>query len=228
LWGQYHKTHSNEIVLSRVVLEKYEKHFANDTTAWDAARKAEHIQIQGELNDEQQAMGNKWLITDFITLGSPLAHSALLMADSVTEMGQRKAERELPTCPPVTEERKISYPVNYKAEDPIAKSQVERTTFCVHHAGHFAFTRWHNFYYAKDFVGGELSDVLGKGIIDQEVRTTNSFRNAIPFLNHTLYWGEVGQKKYINAESIGHLRRLILGTVSQKVETKAKAEKVEA
>lgn len=228
LWGQYHKTHSNEIVLSRTVLEEYEKHFANDTSTWKEERKAEHIKIQSELHDEQMAMGNKWLISDFITLGSPLAHSALLMADSMMEMEQRKAERELPTCPPVTEEKKISYPVNYKAEDPLTKAHVERTTYCVHHAGHFAFTRWHNFYYAKDFVGGELSDVLGKGIIDKEVRTTNSFRNAIPFLNHTLYWGEVGKKNIINAESIGHLRRIILETVPQKAGTKTKAEKVKA
>jgi hypothetical protein len=45
------------------------------------AKLSGYMALQSDLMMEQQARGNSWLITDFITLGSPLAHGELLMAD---------------------------------------------------------------------------------------------------------------------------------------------------
>src|SRR5262249_35906130 len=38
----------------------------------------------------------RWLITDFVTLGSPLAHAEFLIAASADDLAKRKFERELP------------------------------------------------------------------------------------------------------------------------------------
>ena len=45
----------------------------------------------------------RWLITDLVTLGSPLAHADFLLAKSAKEMDERILHREFPTCPPVRE-----------------------------------------------------------------------------------------------------------------------------
>src|SRR5271156_3595494 len=47
-----------------------------------------------------------WLVTDFVTLGSPLTHAHYLMCDGATEgelitdFKRRVTQREFPTCPP--------------------------------------------------------------------------------------------------------------------------------
>ena len=45
----------------------------------------------------------RWLITDLVTLGSPLAHADFLLAESTKEMDERILRWEFPTCPPVRE-----------------------------------------------------------------------------------------------------------------------------
>lgn len=41
-----------------------------------------------------------WLVTDLVTLGSPLAHADFLMAASAEAFAKDKQDRILPTCPP--------------------------------------------------------------------------------------------------------------------------------
>src|SRR5262249_23493330 len=45
----------------------------------------------------------RWLITDFVTLGRPLAHAEFLIAASADDLAKRKFERE-PESPPLREE----------------------------------------------------------------------------------------------------------------------------
>jgi hypothetical protein len=52
------------------------------------------------LHFEQRRLGARWLVTDFVTLGSPLAHARLLLARGEADFDRRVAERELPTAPP--------------------------------------------------------------------------------------------------------------------------------
>lgn len=59
---------------------------------------------QSEYLAELQSQGNKWLVTDFVTLGSPLAHASVLVARNEQEFTRKKEEREFPVCPPVLEE----------------------------------------------------------------------------------------------------------------------------
>ena len=52
----------------------------------------------------QTSSDPRWLITDFVTLGSPLAHAEFLIAASAEDLAQRKFERELPESPPLRED----------------------------------------------------------------------------------------------------------------------------
>jgi hypothetical protein len=132
---------------------------------------------QRHLLRELQRNGCPWLVTDFVTLGSPLAHADVLLASDRSGLLAKQAQREWPTCPPVLEKHRFSYPTNL----------VHRQ---LHHAAVFGPTRWSNLYFPQrwviwgDVVGGPLKGVFGKGINDYPVGT--SLRGG--FLSHTLYW----------------------------------------
>lgn len=132
---------------------------------------------QRKLLDEGVARGLDWRVTDFLTLGSPLAHAAMLMAGDADDLQQKLVERELPACPPVLEESLFSY----RKQDPIRKP---------HHAAVFGPTRWTNLYFPcravifGDLIGGELRPVFGHGIDDRPVHT----RQRANVFSHTLYW----------------------------------------
>jgi len=135
--------------------------------------------------DELKANGSLWRVTDFITLGSPLAHAAILLAHDATDLASKCALRELPRCPPALESsrhqggtlKRFSYPPTQTARTP-------------HQAAVFAPTRWTNLYFPchalvrGDLVGGPLQPVLGAGILDIPV-ATSLWRG---FLSHTHYW----------------------------------------
>ena len=42
----------------------------------------------------------RWLVSDLVTLGSPLAYARLLLADGPSDLKDKVRLRELPTCPP--------------------------------------------------------------------------------------------------------------------------------
>jgi hypothetical protein len=135
---------------------------------------------------ERRADRCPWLVTDFVTLGSPLGHGDLLLANSTADFRRRVRERELPTCPPELEKGDVfSFPVHYQTE-----SGDRRTTYVPHHAACFAVTRWTNLYFPNrwflrgDFVGGPLVPLFGQGVRDVPVATSK--RSG--WLAHTNYW----------------------------------------
>src|SRR5262249_28011099 len=134
-----------------------------------------------------------WLVTDFITLGSPLAHAALLLAKDGPELTARQEQRELPRCPPVEDDRRYSYKVTYRIAGRPSSIWV------LHYAAPFAVTRWSNVYVPArlgllgDPVGGRLQPIFGPGILDVPV-TEGALRFA-PFLSHVRYWRGPGRAK---------------------------------
>jgi hypothetical protein len=50
------------------------------------------------------AADTRWLITDLVTLGSPLSHAEFLMAKSKDDLRKRQQDREYPTSPPLRED----------------------------------------------------------------------------------------------------------------------------
>jgi pimeloyl-ACP methyl ester carboxylesterase len=134
-----------------------------------------------------------WLVTDFITLGSPLTHAYYLMCRGDTEeelradFDRRTREREFPTCPPrmLDGDRRLTY-VN--PNDHVRY---------YHHGGQFALTRWTNLYFPVsqllwgDAIGGEVGPVFGdpdsqSNVADLPVYTNIARRDV--FFAHVLYW----------------------------------------
>ncbi len=135
---------------------------------------------------EQRRNHFPWLVTDFITLGSPLAHGLLLMARSRAEFDRKKLQRELLTSPPQLEDgRRLSYRIEYNLANG-----APRSTRALNHAAVFAVTRWTNLFFPArfglkgDLIGGAISDAFGPGVIDVPVVTAT--RGG--WLAHTSYW----------------------------------------
>jgi hypothetical protein len=149
---------------------------AHNVAAWQEA--------QGVYSRELRAGKHPWLVTDFITMGSPLAHAELLMARTPHELNVKKAEREFPTCPPVLEEVVVD-------GTKVQKFTFQSTGLWVpHHGAVFGPTRWTNLYFEckqtvyGDVIGGPVQPAFGPGIRDIPVTTT---LNGGLF-SHTLYW----------------------------------------
>jgi hypothetical protein len=132
---------------------------------------------QTEMLNEMVQNGYNWRVTDFITLGSPLAHASILLAADREDLRHKQNSREFPTCPPELENGNFSYPPDRSQRTP-------------HHAAVFAPTRWTNLYFPSrlvfqgDLIGGPLSPVFGRGIRDVKVSTSLRWGLA----SHTLYW----------------------------------------
>ena len=137
-------------------------------------------EIQSLLWQEQRNLGNPWLISDLITLGSPLAHAAYLSASSINDLKERQAERELPTCPPLLEEGKFLF-TSHTGENAIPYPKK------LHHAALFAPTKWTNLYFQGDLIGGALAPIFGKGILDIPVIAKTKIGTYLP-TSHLKYW----------------------------------------
>src|SRR5262245_15937425 len=110
----------------------------------------------------------RWLVTDFVTLGSPLTYGAILQAVSAADFSEKTRLRELPTCPPnrSTRDRPGGFAVHLFYE---AAGHENDKTLILHHAAPVALTRWTNFFYQGDPVGGKLANIFGYGIRDIQV-----------------------------------------------------------
>lgn len=140
-----------------------------------------------------------WLVTDFVTLGSPLTHARYLMCngDSFKELdndfNRRLLEREFPSCPPTN-----------VAGDPdgwLAFTNPRTGKTKLHHGGLFALTRWTNLYFPMsqvfwgDAIGGPVAverngttvrPLFGTHIKDEKVYLDRPDR--ADFFTHTAYW----------------------------------------
>ena len=145
----------------------------------------------------------RWLISDFVTLGSPLTHAEFLLASSVADLHRRRREREIPTAPPFRERLD---PDVYAAARlhglPVAASAAETRLMCfpepahperwvLHHAAPFAVVRWTNVHdpsrlvFWGDVIGGPLRDTLGAAIDDIDLAEV---RGQARRFSHRLYW----------------------------------------
>ena len=130
----------------------------------------------------------KWLVTDFVTLGSALTHAYYLMCNGHTydellrDFDRRVEEREFPTCPPV----RLGGDGLLLFKNPRTKKRE------FHHGALFGLTRWTNLFFPLrqlfwgDAIGGQLAPIFGSHIEDIQVSTHNPPRDA--FFTHTAYW----------------------------------------
>jgi hypothetical protein len=170
LWQRRHHPPSTQPLelIKQPILEKYEKIREAPTSMTDTPR-----ELQSALWREQRQVGIQWKITDFVTLGSPLAHARFLMAANKEKLEERISQREYPSCPPQP---------NDPRDSQYGESLLKTETNCklLHHAALFACTRWTNLYFKKDFIGGPIDD-LGDWIDNKLVPPYGLFP-------HTRYW----------------------------------------
>ena len=145
--------------------------------------------------DELKAHGGQWRVTDFVTVGSPLAHAEILLAGNLADLSTKFSNRELSSCLPTLEStthdkrllRRFSYPLPDAARVP-------------HHAAVFGPTRWTNIYFPSrvliwgDMIGGKQA-CFGKGVQDKVVKT----RHCFGLLSHTRYWTPGNKNTSIDA-----------------------------
>lgn len=157
--------------------------------------------VQRRLWRECRERGVPWLVTDFITLGSPLAHGRLLLDTRASSLQRRQDDLELPMCPPMpslapsadADERSAAfYPT------VLRKGDLERGVLVGNHGAPFGPTRWTNLYFPArllvfgDPVGGPLRGVFGTGIRDVAVHHSGRHRpwwhRLLPLHDHLRYW----------------------------------------
>ena len=121
-----------------------------------------------------------WRITDLVTLGSPLAHADVLLADSPGEFRLGVAQREFPSCPPAEDDdrdRKLLVRT-------VKTSNGEQEVRILHHGAPFAVTRWTNLFFSGDFIAGPVQSLFGSGVKDVPL---HSIRGE-SWRSHTRYW----------------------------------------
>ena len=141
----------------------------------------------------------RWLITDFITLGSPLTHAGILLASDEASLLERIGQRQYPASPPVREildpknidrARDAGFVVDEKAPCLMA-FPLDQSFWQLHHAAPFAVVHWTNIYdparlvFMGDVISGPLAPHFGKAIVDINLR---KLRGASFGFTHTKYW----------------------------------------
>lgn len=149
----------------------------------DAYREA-----QRDYLDELRANGNPWCVSDFITMGCPLAHADALMARKSAEFASKVEQREFPTCPPLNET--IDGADRFTYDSHVGPEGARVAMEMPHHGAVFAPVRWTNLYFPcrniieGDLIGGPVAPLFGDGVEDIAIRTSQQGG----YFTHTLYW----------------------------------------
>jgi hypothetical protein len=164
--------------------------------------------LQTDAAKELVSQGSPWIVSRFVTLGSPLTHAEFLMAESHDDLRDRQASRVLPICPPVmewdanTKVEHFSYPSPFfqRSASKRPKDNAQRVP---HHAAHFGFTRWtnlhspHSWVLRGDLVSGPVSATFGlPGKTDRTMMLGGALDIELapdpgtfgPWLTHIQYW----------------------------------------
>jgi hypothetical protein len=185
-WVDFHSQHALKGRKGMDALDALEELARSESPQPEATQAA-----QRQYFEELKANGCGWRVTDFVTLGSPLAHAAILLAKGEVDLQRKQDDREFPRCLPALETtlRENEQVRRFSYELESGKKHRYRVP---HHAAVFAPTRWTNLYFPSraivwgDIVGGPLNGVMGEGIRDVRVST----RKHLGFLTHTSYWSQ--------------------------------------
>lgn len=154
-------------------------------------------EAQREAWCERRRNGMPWLITDFVCLGSPLAHSHILFAKNEAELLERQQRLEAPRCPPIADyfDRAASPwrlagwhdgdQYSYTAGRKSAEGSWQSARV-LYHAAPFALVRWTAIHLPMDPFANPLAPNFGPGIRDLEAKG-QKLQN-VPVMAHTAYF----------------------------------------
>lgn len=177
-------------------LEREVQHEATSALADKNDRAVTAQALQHEAWKEHRRNGAPWLVTDFVTAGSPLAYADLLLkVDKTTSFGDLKLDRVFPTCPPTTQREQNGSRQVFSFTRPYrdVTTNQSKTGLRPDHAALFAFTRWTNLYFPfsgfmkGDPVGGPLQQPFGRWIVDERLELPGA---GLLGFAHTLYWDD--------------------------------------
>ena len=180
-----------------VALEAVDEHTAEmgDTLPWPPDEIAKHQERQWAAFDalrQTAAEAGKdgkppatggWKVSDFVSLGSPLASAQFLVTEGRADFERMKKERVLPTAPADPYE-----PGELSVHEADGKK-------CLHHGAVFSAVRWTNLWdkfqpalvVFGDVISGPVSPQFGPAIRDIKVRIQRRF--WLPrFFTHNYYW----------------------------------------
>lgn len=191
LWGLTYSQTSKRGARELAGLAELERVAGEVEATGSDAHKRDYQAAQGLLFEGLRATGNPWLITDFVSVGTPMYFADRLMpGKGKLGFAERKARRELPTCPPLEDEDRAD------AEDdaqPCYSWLKWDGRQALHEGAPFAVVRWTNLFFPArlgffgDWFGGELAPLFGAGIRDVPVTGNKPWR-LIPALAHSLYF----------------------------------------
>ncbi|MEX0860357.1 MAG: hypothetical protein WD017_05425 [Cucumibacter sp.] len=147
-----------------------------------------------------------WKLSDFVSLGSPLANAQFLIAEGKADFAQLKHAWMLP-CSPPNKSTRFNRMVN-----------TIRGIEAAHHGAVFGAVRWTNLYdpfhpvafLIGDPVGGPVAGLerFGRGIADRAVRMRHA--GWVPrFFTHNYYWTDTNRNPEAPAEQVRLLREAV-------------------
>lgn len=126
----------------------------------------------------------RWIVTDLITVGSPLAHAELLLAEGRDDLDMRISRRLIPSNPPQMQATS-THTMRYL----VRSNRPPRHSTRINHAAVFGPTSWTNIYFNHDLVGGKLAPLFGAGIEDIKLGDLSPHpANFISRYPHSSYW----------------------------------------
>ena len=182
----------------------------------DLERIASDLPSVAEYQEAQRALwlglreqGNPWLVTDFVSVGTPMYFADDLYAKTRAEFDERIARWEFPTCPPQAEGGKW----NNARKTRLWFTWKNAGRRVLYHGAPFAVVRWTNMWFPArfgifgDWFGGPLAPLFGPGIKDVPL-TRNGWRPRIPAYAHTLYfaWAQRELREAMNLASTAWLQ----------------------
>lgn len=185
-------------------LEEWEE--ADGRATWEARQRRLQQVLKADVrwrDGKLYRSARRWIVSDLVTVGSPLAHGEVLLAEGADQLATAQQLRLLASNPPVpqTLEASASHPFRYRAW--------RGRTYCtkLHHRAVFAATTWTNIWFSNDLVGGPLQQRFGPGIRDVALETGSAtIWSAIGRFTHTSYWGS---SKAADNEPIRQSRRML-------------------
>lgn len=209
LWAQLNKRHSGpgqpEIPHGLRDLEEAASAVSKEPSEVNIDR---FQAAQGELWKGMRAQGSPWLITDFISVGTPMYFADRLYTKNETDFRDRVRKRELATCPPQSEG--ASY--NNIHDTDLWYTWKHRGRRVLYHGAPFAVVRWTNMWFPSvfgffgDWFGGPLRPLYGNGVRDMRLTEDKPMR-LIPGYAHAIYFTMTGTEPPVPGSVISELRK---------------------
>ncbi|MBB3753637.1 hypothetical protein FHT44_006159 [Mycolicibacterium sp. BK634] len=177
-----------------------------DETALIAFRSAQY-ELWKEMRDKRIG----WLITDFITVGTPMYFADLLYTKNRAAFDELRKRSELPQCPPRSDSQTIEGTIVSSLKYGWRGQKVLVT------GSPFAAVRWSNYWFPTrwfifgDWFGGPLRPLFGAGIEERAIQGNTPGR-LIPAGAHTRYF------RYPNSDGDNDIAPAIRGALALQTE----------